>query len=136
MERSTSLLVGYIPARRRSQDARRPRHLQINVFALRVILGAALALGFIATQHVHAQTGQVATEKGVIREILDEKIYIEGETGMHVLETLGVCSWCEEGLSITIFFDTITKASIQPYPNPQRKKTVRAFILRDARLEF
>lgn len=103
---------------------------------LRILFGMALVLSFLVTAQVQAQMGTRSTELGVIQEIVEDRLYISGETGMHILEPLGICAWCEADQSITIFFDTVTRASIQPYPNPFRKRRVETFIIRDARGDF
>ncbi|MCX5861994.1 MAG: hypothetical protein WCG29_06995 [Desulfomonile sp.] len=100
---------------------------------MRAIFSVMLMLSLLMSTQSLAQSVGKSVESGVIQEFSEDKVYILGETGLHVLELLGVCAWCEEGESVAVFFDSLTRASIRPDPNPLRKNSVQTLIIRDGR---
>ncbi|MBI5248237.1 MAG: hypothetical protein HY912_01970 [Desulfomonile tiedjei] len=77
-------------------------------------------------------------DSGLINHIIDDTVYVDGNNGMYVVELLGMCTWCEEGMEVLIKLPGFMKATIEPYRQPgdvSRFKPVRALIIRDARYE-
>ena len=42
------------------------------------------------------------SDNGFIEAMLDEKIVVQGYLGTHVLELIGVCTWCEVGMQVAV----------------------------------
>lgn len=77
-------------------------------------------------------------DSGSIDLIVEDTLYIEGTKGVYVVELLGLCTWCEEGLEVLVQFLGATRASIKPYREPgdfSSFKPVKALIIRDGRYE-
>ncbi|MGD9817655.1 MAG: hypothetical protein AB7V04_03045 [Desulfomonilaceae bacterium] len=70
---------------------------------------------------------------GFILEIVDENIVVQGELGIHVLEIIGACSWCEVGAPVAVDFISSTRAELIQTEFSFFKKTIKAFIIRDGR---
>ena len=63
-------------------------------------------------------------------------IYVKGRRGVHVLEPLSDCYWCEVGLEVSIKFTGFTRATLSPFIGSGRVKPVGVLILRDGRDEL
>jgi hypothetical protein len=72
---------------------------------------------------------------GVIEEMSEGNIYVRGNHGLHVLETVGSCLWCEVGFEVLISFEGFTRAKLSPYSESIRGRPVRVFVVRDGREE-
>ena len=70
---------------------------------------------------------------GVIQSIVDDRIYVKGELGDHIFEPIGVCSWCEEGVEVSIAFQGYTRATLQPKSLPFPVRPLPVLIIRDGR---
>jgi hypothetical protein len=80
--------------------------------------------------------GQVRAQKydaGVIEDMSEGNIYVRGSHGLHVLEALGSCLWCQVGLDVLVTFEGFTRAKLSPYSESVRGRPVRVFVLRDGR---
>ena len=80
-----------------------------------------------------SQTYYERTDAGYIEEMFGDKIYVQGNVGLHVFEMTSPCSWCGPGSRVTIRFDSFTRASIRPDPNILQTAPVQAFIIKDGR---
>lgn len=76
-----------------------------------------------------------ANDEGFIEAIVDENIVVQGFLGTHVLELLGVCSWCEVGTSVAVRFISHTRAELREAETTIRRPPIRVFIIRDGRGE-
>lgn len=94
-----------------------------------------VCLLFILVGISFAQIYYEQTDAGRIEEMFGDKIYVQGNMGLHVFEMISPCSWCEPGSRVTIRFDSFTKASVGPDPNILRTAPIRAFIIKDGREE-
>jgi len=72
---------------------------------------------------------------GVIESMSEGSIYVKGNYGLHQLEILGTCLWCEVGLDVLVTFQGFTRATLAPYPRAPLGKPVKAFIIKDGREE-
>ncbi|MGO9568570.1 MAG: hypothetical protein ACLP5H_13610 [Desulfomonilaceae bacterium] len=72
---------------------------------------------------------------GIIEQISEGNIYVRGNYGLHVLETLGSCLWCEVGLEVIVSFEGFTRAKLSPYSESIRGRPVRVFVVKDGREE-
>jgi hypothetical protein len=72
-------------------------------------------------------------DEGVIEAIVDENIVVLGFLGTHVLELLGVCSWCEVGSSVAVRFISLTRAELIDTETRISKPPVQTLIIRDGR---
>ena len=70
---------------------------------------------------------------GVIQSIVDDRIYVKGQLGDHIFEPIGVCSWCEEGIEVSIAFQGYTRATLQPKSLPFPVRPLPVLIIRDGR---
>jgi hypothetical protein len=70
---------------------------------------------------------------GLIEAISEGRLYVQGSTGQHILEPIGLCSWCEVGMEILITFHGFTRATLRPKSESFSARPVKAFIIRDAR---
>jgi hypothetical protein len=72
---------------------------------------------------------------GTIEAVSEGNIYVSGNQGHHVLETLGSCLWCEVGVEVIINFEGFTRAKLSPYSESVRGRPVRVFVVKDGREE-
>jgi hypothetical protein len=73
------------------------------------------------------------SDLGIIQEIIGDRVYIEGRLGNYIFEMLNTCSWCEKSLNVLVSFESFSRASIRPDPNPLNMASVQLFIIKDAR---
>ncbi len=96
-----------------------------------VVVCAALAVAIVLETQLGAQ--QRDFDSGPIQAIDGDRVYVTGERGGHVLETVGVCYWCEVGLHVLINFQSVSRATIQPFFNTMGRRPVPVYIIRDGR---
>jgi hypothetical protein len=72
---------------------------------------------------------------GTIEAISEGNIYVRGNHGHHVLETLGSCLWCEVGVDVIINFKAFTRAELSPYSETVQGRPIRVFVVKDGREE-
>jgi hypothetical protein len=101
---------------------------------MRLVLGIIMAVCLFILVCDESVQGQ-KYDVGVIEEITEGNIYVRGNHGLHVLETLGTCLWCEVGLEVIVSFEGFTRAKLSPYSESIRGRPVRAFVVRDGREE-
>jgi len=95
------------------------------------IVTAACLIILSCHEPVHSQ----AYDIGVIESMSEGSIYVKGNYGMHQLEILGTCLWCEVGLDVLVTFRGFTRATLATYPRAPLGKPVKAFIIKDGREE-
>jgi hypothetical protein len=95
------------------------------------IMAAACMFILVCGGPVRAQKYDV----GTIEDISEGNIYVRGNYGHHVLETLGSCLWCEVGVEVLINFEGFTRAKLSPYSESVRGRPVRVFVVKDGREE-
>jgi hypothetical protein len=95
------------------------------------IVAAVCIFTLINVEQVRAQKYDV----GVIESMSEGSIYVRGNHGHHVLETLGSCLWCEVGVDVIINFEGFTRAKLSPYSETVRGRTIRVFVVKDGREE-
>lgn len=93
------------------------------------IMAAVCVFVLIDAEQARAQKYDV----GIIENISEGNIYVRGNHGLHVLETLGNCSWCEVGVEALINFEGFTRAKLSPYSESVRGRPVKVFVIRDGR---
>ncbi len=101
---------------------------------MRLVLGIMTAVCvfiLVCDEPVRGQKYDV----GVIEEMSEGNIYVRGNHGLHVLETLGSCLWCEVGFEVLVSFEGFTRAKLSPYSESIRGRPVRVFVVRDGREE-
>lgn len=72
---------------------------------------------------------------GVIASMSEGNIYVRGNYGLHELEMLGTCLWCEVGIEVMVTFAGFTRATLSRYPKSALGKPVKVFIIKDGREE-
>jgi hypothetical protein len=99
----------------------------------------ALALAFAMWTIVSAPqvvgAGRNEFDGGRIESIDGGLIYVQGEKGLHVLEALQECLWCQEELEVTVTFSGYGRATLRPALRSHHGKPIRAFLYRDGRME-
>ena len=80
-----------------------------------------------------AQGYSPTSDLGVIQEITGDRVYIQGRLGDYIFEMLNTCNWCERSIDVIIAFESFSRASIRPDPNPLNMSSVQLFIMKDAR---
>lgn len=95
------------------------------------IVSFATFLIFVFHGPAHSQTYDI----GVIESMNEGSIYVKGNHGLHRLELLGTCLWCEVGVEVLVAFQGFTRATLSPYPRASLGRTVKAFIIKDGREE-
>ncbi len=80
-----------------------------------------------------AQSYSPTSDLGVIQEITGDRVYIQGRLGDYIFEMLNTCNWCERSIDVIIAFESFSRASIRPDPNPLNMSSVQLFIMKDAR---
>ena len=99
------------------------RHLVATFFCLFFITIVSNSSSALGTEY----------DGGIIERIVDDRIYVKGEMGEHIFEILGVCSWCEEGLEVSIAFKGYTRATLQPKSPGFQGRPLQVLIIRDGR---
>jgi hypothetical protein len=100
---------------------------------MRVAAAALLCFCFILITPDRLRALRVEYDGGTIQSIVEDRIYVKGETGDHVFEPIGFCSWCEEGLEVSITFRGYTRATLQPKSQAFRGRPLPVLIIRDGR---
>lgn len=98
-------------------------------WGLLVCVGFALAI----LSQAQLDAGRIESDSGPIEAVDGDRIYVKGNRGVHVLETIGVCHWCEVGLTVLVTFKSLTRATIKPYVNTMGRRPVPVFIIHDGR---
>jgi hypothetical protein len=70
---------------------------------------------------------------GYIESVQDGIIRIQGSQGLHVLEALRVCRWCEQGLEVTVTFKGYARVILRPASRFHHGKPLEALLVRDGR---
>jgi hypothetical protein len=99
-------------------------------FKLGIVAVVCLFL-FVDEEAVQSQNYDV----GVIEEMTEDNIYVRGNLGLHVLETVRACLWCQVGLEVLVTFEGFTRAKLSPYSENVRGRPLRVFVVRDGREE-
>lgn len=100
---------------------------------MRVAALALICFCFVLITPDHLRALRVEYDGGPIQSIVDDKIYVKGELGNHIFEPIGTCSWCEEGLEVSIAFEGYTRATLQPKSQSFRGRPLQVLIIRDGR---
>jgi hypothetical protein len=99
---------------------------------MRLVIGVMTAVCvfiLVSDEPVRGQKYDV----GIIEEMSEGNIYVRGNHGLHVLETVGSCLWCEVGFEVLISFEGFTRAKLSPYYESIRGRPVRVFVVQDGR---
>ncbi len=100
---------------------------------MRLTYAALLCFCFILITPNHLWALRIEYDGGLIERIGEDRIYVKGEMGDHIFEPIGVCSWCEEGIEVSIVFQGYTRATLQPKSQSFRGKPLPVLIIRDGR---
>ncbi len=98
-----------------------------------VVVATLLCFCFIPFAPNYLSALGTEYDGGIIERIADDRIYVKGEMGDHVFEIIGVCSWCEEGLEVSIAFKGYTRATLQPKSPSFQGRPLQVLIIRDGR---
>ena len=87
---------------------------------------AFVCMGFVWAFLLSPQSAawKVEYDSGPITAIDGDRVQVDGKHGAHVLETIGVCYWCEVGLTVLITFESIMRANIKPFVNSMGRRPV------------
>ncbi len=88
---------------------------------------------FIFAGEIFAQTFGTQYDSGVIEEIYGDRVYVRSDLGSHIFEMISSCSWCERGITVSITFESFTRATMSPVPNTLETAPIQLFIIRDGR---
>ena len=102
---------------------------------MKTVITITLAISLLFLSQSSPLAWRVEAIVGIIQEISEQAVYVQGDRGINVFELRGVCSWCEDGLDVIVVFQSPTMATMRPEPNPLNNKPVRMFIVRDGREE-
>ncbi len=72
-------------------------------------------------------------DSGPIVSISEGMIHVKGNKGDHIIEPIGVCSWCEADLEVLITFKGFSRGALRPYVGGSATREIKAFIVRDGR---
>jgi hypothetical protein len=97
------------------------------------ILCGSLLFALVLEGLVFAQDYIPRTDTGIIQEIIGDRIYVQGKLGAYIFEMINTCSWCERQADVAVVFESFSRASMHPYPNPLDMGSVQLFIVKDAR---
>lgn len=100
-----------------------------------VCMSLILSLAFISADS-SATPYLPRIDNGFIEAMLDEKIVVQGYLGTHVLELIGVCTWCEVGMQVAVRFISVTRAELIQTDTGMAKAPVNALILIDGRDQY
>ncbi len=96
-----------------------------------VAAGALCLLIVLAFHHQHSLGADY--DAGIIERIVDDQIYVRGDLGEHVFEPIGICSWCEEGVEVSVTFKGYTRATLEPKSTSFRGRPLQVLIIHDGR---
>ena len=101
----------------------------------RVVKILSFLLAMVAWQFglAFAQSYSPKSDLGVIEEITGDRVYIQGKLGDYIFEMLTTCNWCERSVDVIVNFESFSRASMRPDPNPLNMSSVQLFIMKDAR---
>jgi hypothetical protein len=77
-------------------------------------------------------------DSGPIETFSENVVLVRGNKGIHELELLGPCLWCEEGLEVLVTFYGVVRATLTPVVDTSssfRPSPVPVLIIRDGRYE-
>ena len=97
------------------------------------ILCCGLLCALVLEGLVVAQDYIPRTDTGIIQEIIGDRIYVQGKLGGYIFDMINTCSWCERHADVAVVFESFSRASMHPYPNPLNMASVQLFIVKDAR---
>ncbi len=100
---------------------------------MRAVTAALLCFCFISVTPNSLSALGTEYDGGIIERIADDRIYVKGELGDHIFEIIGICSWCEEGLEVSIAFKGYTRATLQPKSPSFQGRPSQVLIIRDGR---
>lgn len=96
-------------------------------------LPLVIFLVLICAGEILAQTFTRQNDPGVIQEIYEDRVSVEGESGTHIFEIISPCSWCERGITVFIAFEGFSRATMTPVPNTLDSAPIKLFIVKDGR---
>jgi hypothetical protein len=99
----------------------------------RTLLGVALAACLVLMPFNGPLAQKVEYDSGPIESMPEDHIVVRGNLGTTVLEPIRDCLWCEVGLEVLITFRGLMKASLRPFADPDNKRAITAFIVKDGR---
>ena len=104
----------------------------MKVYSIIVSMTLILSLALTTSQSL-ATPYMPRSDNGFIEAMLDEKIVVQGYLGTHVLELIGVCTWCEVGMQVAVRFISVTRAELVQTDTGIAKPPVNVLILIDGR---
>jgi hypothetical protein len=110
------------------------RHRHRTRASVRITLAVfACSLLLLALPRVLYAARAAETDIGYIESVQEGTIYIQGTKGLHILEALRVCLWCEPGLEVTVTFSGYARATLRPASRSHHGKPLQALLLKDGR---
>jgi hypothetical protein len=96
---------------------------------------AILAL-FLVFNSTAVAAGRWDRDEGTIESVSDGAIEIHGARGIHVLEPLRDCTWCEAGIEVIVTFKGLGRAVLSPsVRSPLVRRPVKVLVIKDGRGE-
>jgi hypothetical protein len=102
---------------------------------MRMLLHLVLVLTLVVGWSCHVHAAEANWDSGPIETISGDYLYINGQKGRHVLELIGDCLWCTEGLNVLVRFQPYLRATVRPFHDNVRGRKMRALVVRDGRRE-
>ncbi len=97
----------------------------------------AFALGvlvcFLVLNCGEVAAGRTGRDEGTIDSMSESVVAVKGVRGVHILEFLGECSWCEEGMEVIVTFGSYGRASLSPRERSGLIRPVKAMVIKDGR---
>ncbi len=98
----------------------------------------AFALGglvcFLALTCAALAAGKADRDEGIIEIVSDNTVEIQGLRGVHVLELVDECAWCEGGIEVIVTFKGYGRALLRPGTRSAlMRRPVKALVIKDGR---
>jgi hypothetical protein len=100
---------------------------------MRMLFHLVLGLSIVICWTFQAEAAEANWDSGTIETVSGDYLYINGHKGRHVLELVGDCLWCTEGLGVVIRFQPFLRATVRPAQETVKGRKIRALVVRDGR---
>jgi hypothetical protein len=91
---------------------------------------------FLVSNSAAVAAGRWDRDEGTIDSVSDGAIEIHGVRGIHILEMLQDCTWCEAGIEVIVTFKGFGRADLSPsLRSPLVRRPVKVLVIKDGRDE-